>query len=501
MTRIEWLFASYFIKDKPISLAEYPFMIDPYADESKIIVGEKSAQCGFSELLVGDSLYLSSELGLTVAYYFPKQTQANDFSQHRINGAINSSPAIKSKCKDLNNVKLKQIGKGYIYVRGTESRDNIVSVPCDCIMRDEEDMMNYNNKIFPYKEMVPMTEARLGASKYKLQRLISNPRFPNQGIDKLYNESDRKQWFIKCEHCNERQILKFPDSIDFKKAECICLKCGQSIDRNANGEWVAEFPDREVSGYHISQLFNRNIPIAEIIKASEKDTESEKQIFYNFRLGLARNPEGAQINRDIILRCTKPDYRLPGTSDEFTTAGIDVGPNYFKIRCSKLVNNQRQAVYIGDVKELEDLISIMKRYKCNSIVIDAQPERRTAEALYKALKGKVTQAYFTNITDTFKLTKVDNLPAVDINRTIAFDLVYSEFTNCNNILPCNIEDIKDYISQILAVTRTVSKDKNNNDVPEWVSTGDDHYFLAEVYDKIAGMIKPQEETIFFKVLN
>lgn len=478
LSRISWILDNYCIKGEPISLAEYPYLTDIYMDESQKIVIKKSAQCGGSEWLIADSLYLCGYLGLTIAYYFPHQTQGNDFSLDRIDKSIDGSPNIKELAsKGVDNVKLKQIGKGSLYIRGTDSTDNVVNVACDCIIRDEEDLMN--------PDVVPLTEERLGASRHKLIRVISNPTGPGRGIDKLYNESNRMRWFVKCEYCNEWQALKFPDSIDFENKTTVCIKCRKEIDRLARGEWVAESPDISTRGYHINQLINPRVTIESIIEKSKKTSESEIQVFYNMTLGEARAPKGQQFNEAMVLACCEPHYIMPEFSQEPTTAGIDVG-NLFNIRISQIVNGRRKAVFIGETPHTNDVISIMRRYNTKTAVIDALPEKRVAKEIADSLKGKVYLAYFNDgQKNLIGVSEVDGYPSVNIARTEIMDLVFNEYLEHNNVLPENIQSIKNYIPHLLASVRRTAKDKYGNDKPAWEDTGADHYFLAEVYDRAA----------------
>ncbi|MEO0132587.1 MAG: phage terminase large subunit family protein [candidate division WOR-3 bacterium] len=473
--RIIWVLENYCVRGEPISFSEYRYMLDIYADEAQRIVVKKSAQCGGSEWLIAESLYLAGYLGLVVVYYFPHQSQANDFSWDRINRAILGSPGIKRLVKNIDNVKLKQVGDGSIYIRGADSMDNVVNVAADCILRDEEDLIN--------PEVIPVMEERLGASAYKLVRVIGNPTIPNFGIDKLYIESDRRRWFLRCEHCNEWQYLVFPDNIDFQRRVVVCRKCRGEMDRSADGEWVAEYPSRDVHGYHISQLINPRVSVDEIIAKSQRKSESEIQAFYNFVLGEARVPQGQQFNEAMIMKCCEPQYVMPVQSDEATTAGVDVG-KLFHIRVSRVENGKRRAVFIGATSSYADLEAILRRYRSLYVVIDAAPETRLAKDLAGKLVGRVYLAYFNdNQKELYVVKKVENYNVVMINRTQAMDVAYADFLECQNILPQNLPP--DYVSHLLNATRRIEKDKYGNDKPVWVRAGDDHYFLAEVYDTIA----------------
>jgi len=81
----------------------------------------------------------------------------------------------------------------------------------------------------------------------------------------------------------------------------ICRKCGGIITDEArlNGEWVAEYPDRDWAGYHISQLIAPWITAAEII---EQEQTKSQEYFYNFVLGLPVIGGANSVGRHIILQ-------------------------------------------------------------------------------------------------------------------------------------------------------------------------------------------------------
>jgi len=496
LSRLTWALDNYFIKDQPLSLKECPYMVDLYLDEHPLIVCKKASQSFFSEWAIVDTLYCCDKYGARIAYYLPTDKDAIQFSKDRINSAISYSPYIK-KLTTLNDVHLKHVGKGAIYVRGckitqpkqTTAPSSVISIPIDVLIRDEEDLMNPN--------IIALTEKRLGASNLKYQRILSNPSTPGHGIDKLFNESDKREWFIKCEHCNHWQVPAFPDNINFEKEIFICAKCKKLINRLSDGEWVAEFRNKDMHGYHVSRLINPKATIKEIITESKKTSESDIQTFFNMTLGLARAAKGAKTDRQLIIDCIKPDYTMPDYSKVDTTAGIDVG-NLFHIRISQIIDNKRKAVYIGAVKRFEEVIAVLKRFKVKTIVIDALPETRKAKELADTFKGRVYLAYFSSQKDLFTTgTNAENYKQVNIARTEMMDLLFTKFQDRENILPNNIESVADYIPHILAVSRTLEKDKNNNEVANWTSQGADHYWLAELYDLTASLLYTKKTNIVF----
>jgi hypothetical protein len=63
-----------------------------------------------------------------------------------------------------------------------------------------------------------------------------------------------------------------------------CSRCEGELDA-AQGEWVAEYPDKPVHGYRISQLISSKIDPGEILKEYEKAKHPER--FFNLKIGIA----------------------------------------------------------------------------------------------------------------------------------------------------------------------------------------------------------------------
>ena len=145
-------------------------------------------------------------------------------------------------------------------VKATSSA--LKSVPADSVTFDEMDEFS--------SEMIDLARERLSHSELRWERYLSTPSIPGYGIHAKFQESNQNQWLIRCEHCNEFTCLEdtFPDCIKYYpetgKSYRACHKCGQEIFP-ANGQWVPKYPDRDVSGYHISQLNSAYIDPGEIL--------------------------------------------------------------------------------------------------------------------------------------------------------------------------------------------------------------------------------------------
>jgi phage terminase large subunit GpA-like protein len=122
-----------------------------------------------------------------------------------------------------------------------------------------------------------LAKERLSHSSYKRIVELSNPSLPDFGIDEVYRQSDQRHWHLKCPACGAWTCLEkeFPVALNAEvrvirrradgSAYRACPKCDAELDPD-RGEWVADFPGREIHGYLISQLFSSTIDPGEILE-------------------------------------------------------------------------------------------------------------------------------------------------------------------------------------------------------------------------------------------
>ncbi len=172
------------------------------------MVIKKATQVGVSAYCVRWAIYWAEQVGLTALYVFPYQRQLADFSAARVRPLLaeSRSSAIALADGGVRNAGLMQIGRGYLYLRGSESVADLQSVDADVLVLDEYDLLAADH--------IPDAERRLGASEYGFIRRVGVPSLPGFGIAELYERSDRRRWHVRCDSCNERQPVSFAENID-----------------------------------------------------------------------------------------------------------------------------------------------------------------------------------------------------------------------------------------------------------------------------------------------
>lgn len=507
-------------KNRPFDLSDRPYMKAIYDDTSRRQVYMKAAQEGLSELMVSLSMYVPDELGGNVLYIFPTERLISDFSAGRMGPAIEASKHLteitkkKSEYSDnttrTSRVTLRQIGDAFLYLRGgkiqkgsgTEgfNAPQLESIDADCVIRDEVDRMD--------ARIPAISAGRLLNSQLRWERDVSTPTLVNMGIHTIYMASDMKQWHVPCPSCGKKQTLEIENCVtefdslnrpvgwhqDDDGPYIACTSCGSKMDRFAHGEWVAEYPDRDVSGYLISKLFSpssrpadSSSSLSAIIEDLQDVDETRRQECWNKKLGKPYSAmSGQRLTQFELDRCSR-DYGMQLVPGEECYMGVDIGKVHNVVIRGRLENGERPTRLLAQCASLGEVERLITEYAPKQVVIDANPYTEQVRAIaQKYPRGKVLLCYYTMNMKSKSPVKVKRGEGTILaDRTRSLDSTLAAFRNQEATLPGNGREIKDYYSQMQSGVRKVS-DKG---YAEYISAGPDHYLHAENYCNIATMVK------------
>jgi hypothetical protein len=494
----------------PLDFHRFPMQLELYREgvNDPEIVIKKSTQVGISAFGVRWALYHADTRGMTGLYLFPTARDMWDFSSLRVGPVIRNSPHLSRRQKpdDPDNKGMKGIGLGVVVFRGSEALSGLESVDADHMVFDEYDLLEH--------EHIPVAERRTGASKYGYKRRIGWPSIPNQGIDRLYEDSDQRKWMVKCRACNEWQTLEFFKNVDIRTGQRICAKCKKELSPDVirAGEWVARFPDQgRQRGYHVTQLLVPEKSLADLIKASKKRAPHERQSFMNRDLGEAWAPEEGRLS-DAAYEAATRDYTVARSvheafvvdSPNVVTMGVDVADvRNLNVRVSEhFENGKKRALFIGEVESFTALDELWTKYNVNMGAVDHLPSGRLARAWAERHPGQI---YLIALTDTGQMNAAkkpwdvdDDMMTATVNRTVALDAMLETIRAQQNMLPSNPPD--DYKEHLQAPNRVVATDNathvrigrgGKQDNPPratrvfYRSAGPDDYAMAEVFDVVA----------------
>ena len=264
-------------------------------------------------------------------------------------------------------------------------------------------------------------ESRLDASQYKGKWYFSNPTTPHTKSQKLWELSDQKHWFVKCEHCGYWQYLDFWKNI--KNGKFVCQKCGGELsdETRRNGQWVKKYKS-DISGYWINHLIT---PLHSATEIEEAYNNKTRQYFYNFVLGLPYIGSDIIVNKDVILKAidiSQPNFQ------QHNVLGVDQG-----LKKHWVLGNSQGIFKMGVTDKWQDIENLIKMYDVETAVFDALPDLTEPRKLRDKYPGIVWLNYYKK--DIRKADFIDWDQAthtVYTDRTKIIEQVIDEMIDRNN---------------------------------------------------------------------
>jgi hypothetical protein len=502
---LEWSRRIPTAKGNLLDFDRFPFQPEMYQvfgdQEVKDADLMKSVQVGASEMLARLTLYFPDTLGLTALYVFPALKQMYDWSDTRINPLREQSSYLQSRTKQLPdwawNKGLKRVGQGFCVYRGSESKNDLISVDADLVAMDEYDSLHPPN--------IPEAERRISGSAWGLIRRVGIPSDPEYGIAKRYAASDRRSWMVKC-GCKEGwQPLVFSLNVEWEEdgeaienPRVVCKRCRKPLDV-LKGKWVKEHPDRSRPGFHVHRLM---VPgergLRAVIEASKLREPHLVKSFYNNDLGMPHADKTGGLDRAAIAAALSAAESFYGGPLEqvggyrgpnYVTAGVDVASaRALSVRISEhldpfeVVGHRKRALFIGEVDSFNDLPMLMDHYGVHIMVIDHLPEMRLALGMAERYPGRVYVCHYSS--NQFEPLVLDTEQRkVSVQRTPVMDAVISVMRGLRNFLPADLP-VK-YVEHMIAPRRVIERDEYDRTTVRYESKGPDDAFHAEVYDLVA----------------
>jgi hypothetical protein len=492
-------------KTGTLNFRRFPFqpaIYEALGSNVRNVVIRKATQVGISAALARWAIHEADRNGRTVLYVFPTKTDVFDYADARIKPMIERSDYLATRIGDPNNKGLRRIGRGWTYWRGSENKRALDSVDADCLALDEYDTLNQAH--------VPDAERRVsGLLSAGLIRRIGVPSLPQFGIAEQYDESDQRRWLARCTRCDYRQgdchetknplvaprgtgwqEVDFWENVDQPRKLVVCAGCGEQLDVGA-GQWVAQNPDSNIVGFHVSRLTVPGFPLEDMIRNSKKTSPEQVEVFYNKDLGRPYVSKDARLSLDEIRAAQREFALVPGYGgSNLVTMGVDVATERaLNVRISEHHNEQeKHALWIGEIEDsdqgyaFQQLADLMERYRVNMACIDHEPEGRLARAICEQFPGRI---YLVALSGTIKdpMAVDDDQRKATVRRTNAFDAMTEMMRRQHNLLPIALPE--GYEQHLTANVRRVQTDALGNKKTWWEPTRPDDYAQAEVYDLVA----------------
>jgi len=307
------------------SFLDHEYQLEPMCSKVRRRCYRKATQGGWTEIEVLRTLWAlihrhhpSGDL-----YMFPTDDTVQDFAKSRFNPLMLANhdsigKYVKPGGKGTDTATLKKVHGSFLYLRSARLSQKLhdvkesaqmISIPVDSIKFDELDKI---------MEVIAKARGRYGHSHVKEEVFLSNPLVPGEGIDKMFELSDQRYWYRKCNSCGKWTCaeLFFMEDIEGGSPErCVgtradgtgyiaCKNCGREVFIR-DGEWQPETKANSdfMHGYHWSQLTSTFNDPLEILHNFRNPPEGNLADVYRLRLGLPYIAEEDRLVMSQVFEC------------------------------------------------------------------------------------------------------------------------------------------------------------------------------------------------------
>lgn len=474
------------------SFKDHEYQIEPMSFTGRRKCIMKATQGGFTEDEVLDSLHgmIFGHLPQGVLYLFPTTDDVGEFSKSRFNPLILANPEtigkyIKSAGKGTDTASLKKIYDAFLYLRGARLSQKISdinessklkSIPVDRVVFDEVDHMD--------EDVIAKALGRMGHSKIKQERYLSNPIVPGEGIDKIFKKSDQRQWFRKCQYCNEWTCaeLSFPECVKIRAdgtGYIGCNKCGKEVPiwaGDGTGEWVPATPANSdyMHGYQWSQLSSAFNDPAEILDDFTNPPEGNLADVYRLRLGLPYIAAEDRLTEAQVYECCGQE-KMANSHTGPCAMGIDVGKIKHVVIGARTGNDQYGIVKAVQLSAWEDIHDLARRFHVKSAVIDIRPYQDSAKKFQSDEPYRVFLCEYSN-NPAYTRTWDTKRGIVKDYRTALFDETHRMVTTPGMLtIPRYCPEIKEFAKQMCDAYKLLETNKRTG-AKEYRYKGDNEHY-------------------------
>ncbi len=366
---------------QPGQWTSYPYQIEPMDAVSDVAVhrvvlvsATQMIKTSVIENAVGRAIDVDPGPILIVQ---PRKEDAADFVEERIEPMIRDTPQLREKVYKASK-KLKKLFRGGILsITSAGAPENAGRRAVMLLCLDEVDRYRLTRE----GNFLGLVRKRLTTYKSRAKEIdASSPTFEGSEIDKAYQASDQRQYYVPCPLCQQEQSMmgKFRTQVRWDaslptieeqalSARYYCEHCEQPWDENLRtcaverGRWIAKKPFRGVAGFWISELYSVSRRLDQVVLdfLEKKDNPEDLRSFVNTSLAENFADQGdtpdwqALVNRRekyAIEQCVPREALI-------VTAGADVHADRIEVELVGWGRNRwswglRKEIFYGRTSEL-----------------------------------------------------------------------------------------------------------------------------------------------------
>ena len=524
------------------------FLQEPMDDTHPWKSEQKARQLGLSENSARACVWFADQHNFTKqVYVFPTDGQVKDFSRTRMSEVLEDSPyllkrmnidpvtrkRIDKSTDDVDNVKLKKIGKSFIFFRSGATAKAGEGIDCDVVYFDEIDRMRSDIQV-AFNET-------LSASPYGWRRDISTPSLPGVGVNASFQKSDQRHWFMKCPHCGHyfTLVLDYPHSIEEVTAQSkrsypdiiheldthcyVCVKCKRPVSTQTRvmGFWHPLYPENtRIRGYQLTQMVAPWISATKMMNKLE-DYKLE-QLFMNYVIGLPYLGDNILLTDSDVDKCVD---RSITDINALTLDNVVIGGDWGNESWQIALMPYNGKVLVLDLLKITDRdkitndenphiirsVQFFRKWRATNGVYDAGYGKDRNFALLREFPGRIYSCFYpANIMDAtkdFSNRWQEESNKVSVDRTMTLKIAVKKFIDNEVVIPEWVaasplyEQFRKHLTNLVSI-KDISEDaKGVETITERIGClpGGDHFGHAWNYgivalDKVGN--KPKSDFFF-----
>jgi phage terminase large subunit GpA-like protein len=366
------------------------------------VVFMKGSQTGGTEAGNNFIGYVIHEAPGPMMAVAPTVELAKRNSKQRLDPLIEESEVLRERVKERrsrdsgNTVLSKEFRGGVLILTGANSAVGLRSMPARYLFLDEVD--GYPGDVEGEGDPILLAERRSATFQRRKILLVSTPKTKGLSrIEREYEQSDQRRYFVPCPHCHERQTLElanlcWPEGRP-REAEYACAHCGGLIGERhktwmlERGEWRPTAPgDGRTAGFHLSSLYS---PVGWFSWADAAEMYEQAQNTPDLMKGLVNTVLGLPFEEEAEapdwqrLYERRESYRIgvvpePGL---FLTAGVDVQKDRIEVEVVAGAKKEQWEKLDGDSNSTcsRDALDRDHSMPCRRLIGSEQPDHLAAD--------------------------------------------------------------------------------------------------------------------------
>lgn len=467
----------------PMDFSRFPWQPTILDCQEPMVIIQKGAQLGFSVAGMIKAIHRVDSLREDVLYILPTDKNASQFAQARLDAIVGLSPKLRDLFVGVNSVGLKKTKHhSNLYIKGSMSEANLVSVPAGCVIIDEFDRCNVKALSLALKRMSGHDKGHLFA--------LSTPTLPEYGINSLFEQGTKEEFTFKCPSCFKHISLRWPESFvvcgdsatdpDASKSYMQCSECKAKLPHETKGQWLGDCSwekTQNASGHRsfsLSQLYSFAVKPVDLAIDYHRGVGDEISMveFHNQTLGQPYIMAGGKVTDVEINRNIGTHYKTDLPPDgKMICMGIDVGSmldvaivQYDYDEHPGLEPHLRStATLLQELrlpgKDFDALDQLMSQWQIQYACIDFQPETNLARSFCRRFHGFAAMVQYRRGTEQeeIKEKEDDRVPLLTVNRTAFLDYSIGRLHKNKIILPRDLSFI--WREHVKAINRTYVLDE------------------------------------------